>query len=64
MGLIYIDNYICANGVTKANTYISFANETIYVRQSPNINAYTVSAHYRIFWDQDARNANLLFIDV
>ena len=68
MGLINLDNYVCANGVQKTNTYISFANETLYIRQAFNANAteatYTVNANYRIFWDQAAREANLSFIDL
>ena len=66
MGLINLDNYVCSNGVQKTNTYISFANETLYVRQMP-VDAqknYTVSANYRVFWDEAARDNNLSFIDL
>ena len=33
MGLTNPDVFVFNNGVEKANTYISFANETLYVRQ-------------------------------
>ena len=68
MGLINLDNYVCANGVQKTDTYISFANETIYIRQAfnavSNEQVYTVNANYRIFWDQASRESNLSFIDL
>jgi hypothetical protein len=67
MGLINLDNYVCSNGVQKTNTYISFANETLYLRQAAAVDGtmtYTVSANYRIFWDEAARNNGLSFIDL
>jgi hypothetical protein len=67
MGLINLDNYVCANGVQKTDTYISFANETLYLRQAMAVDGtmtYTVSANYRIFWDETARNNGLSFIDL
>jgi hypothetical protein len=68
MGLTNLDNYVCANGVQKTSTYISFANETLYVRQGPvdenGLPTYTVNANYRVFWDQAAREAGLSFIDL
>ena len=67
MGLINLDNYVCSNGVQKTDTYISFANETLYIRQASAVDGtmtYTVSANYRIFWDEAARNSGLSFIDL
>jgi hypothetical protein len=67
MGLINLDNYVCGNGVQKTDTYISFANETLYLRQAMAVDGtmtYTVSANYRIFWDETARNNGLSFIDL
>ena len=67
MGLINLDNYVCSNGVQKTSTYISFANETLYLRQAAAVDetmTYTVSANYRIFWDEAARNNGLSFIDL
>jgi hypothetical protein len=67
MGLINLDNYVCSNGVQKTDTYISFANETLYIRQATAVDGtmtYTVSANYRIFWDETARNNGLSFIDL
>jgi hypothetical protein len=68
MGLINLDNYVCSNGVQKTGTYISFANETLYMRQGPldanGLPTYTVNANYRIFWDQASREAGLTFIDL
>jgi hypothetical protein len=68
MGILNLDNYVASNGVQKTGVYISFANETIYVRQAYNSTAanpaYTVNANYRIFWDQQSREGNLSFIDL
>jgi len=68
MGLTNLDNYVASNGVQKVGTYISFANETLYVRQAFNGTSteptYSVSANYRIFWDEAARTANLSYIDL
>jgi hypothetical protein len=73
MGIINNDVYVCSNGVEKTGTYISFAMETIYVVQNysgmtampdrPNA-AYSVRANYRVFWDQDCREAGKSFIDL
>jgi len=68
MGILNLDNYVASNGVQKTGVYISFASETIYVRQAYNSTAanpvYTVNANYRIFWDQQSRESNLTFIDL
>jgi len=78
MGIINNDIYVCANGVQKAGTYISFATETIYVTQNyggmmPSmpgqgstlpVSGYNVRANYRVFWDQDCREAGKSFIDL
>ena len=78
MGIINNDVYVCSNGVQKAGTYISFATETIYVVQNyggmpmpmpgqgsvPTSGGYNVRANYRIFWDQECREAGKSFIDL
>ena len=73
MGIINNDVYVCSNGVEKTGTYISFATETIYVVQNYSsmmampgqTNAgYSVRANYRVFWDQDCREAGKSFIDL
>ncbi len=74
MGLINNDVYECSNGVQKAGTYISFATETIYlVQNNQGVNGqnpsssdrnYNVRANYRVFWDQDCREAGKSFIDL
>jgi hypothetical protein len=35
MGIINPDEYINSNGIKKANTYISFNNETLYLVKNP-----------------------------
>ena len=77
MGIINNDVYVCSNGVEKTGTYISFATETIYVVQNysgmmpmpgqtatGNSTGYSVRANYRVFWDQDCREAGKSFIDL
>jgi hypothetical protein len=76
MGIINNDVYVCSNGVQKAGTYISFATETIYVVQNYGVmpmpgqgavqtsGGYNVRANYRIFWDQECREAGKSFIDL
>ena len=68
MGLTNNDNYVCSNGVQKTGTYISFANETLYLRQAFNGQStqatYTMNANYRVFWDEAARDKNMSFIDL
>ena len=77
MGIINNDVYVCSNGVEKTGTYISFATETIYVVQNysgmmampgqTNVGSssgYNVRANYRVFWDQDCREAGKSFIDL
>jgi hypothetical protein len=63
MGLINNDSYVCGNGVTKTGVYMSFSNETLYLRQSGSGN-YSVSANYRIFWDKDARDSDKGFMEL
>lgn len=59
MGIIYPETISMRNGVVKAGTYMSFANETIYIRQgnmlSPTDRMYHVNANYNIYWDKDTR---------
>ena len=78
MGIINNDVYVCSNGVQKTGTYISFATETIYVVQNyggmampmpgqgsvSTSSGYNVRANYRIFWDQECREAGKSFIDL
>lgn len=77
MGIINNDVYVCSNGVEKTGTYISFATETIYVVQNYSgmmampgqtntgtSSGYSVRANYRVFWDQDCREAGKSFIDL
>jgi len=65
MGLINNDVYVASNGVEKVGTYISFATETLYLRQaSLNPTSYSVNANYRIYWDQECREMGKSFIDL
>jgi hypothetical protein len=68
MGLTNNNNYICSNGIQKTGAYISFANETVYIRQAFNGQStqptYTLNANYRVFWDEAARSANMSYIDL
>ena len=69
MGLINNDVYVASNGVEKVGTYISFASETLYLRQSGSMgagqpNVYSVNANYRIYWDQECREVGKSFIDL
>ena len=77
MGLINNDSFTASNGVEKAGTYISFNNETIYLRKSvpaiiypagPSVSdsskAYMINANYRIFWDKAAKDAGKSFIEL
>lgn len=78
MGLTNPDVFVFNNGVEKANTYISFGNETLYVRQDMNMypmgpmgsmqppsisdRKYRINANYNIYWDKHARFSNKPFI--
>jgi hypothetical protein len=67
MGLINNDVYVASNGVEKVGTYISFATETLYLRQNSVISGaqtYSVNANYRIYWDQECREMGKSFIDL
>ena len=74
MGLINNDLYIASNGSQTVGTYISFATETLYLRQGagpgPGAGAggpsgvYTVNANYRVYWNQECREMGLSFIDL
>ena len=71
MGLTNNDIYIASNGAQQAGTYISFANENIYLRQSTSnissvqvVTGYTVSANYRVYWNQACRDNGLPFLDI
>ena len=79
MGLINNDSFTASNGVEKVGTYISFNNETIYLRKSfpamglPAVNGaaaepakdtYMVNANYRVFWDKAAKDAGKSFIEL
>lgn len=79
MGLINNDTFTASNGVQKAGTYISFNNETIYLRKqsqySPLYPAntaiptdsskiYMVNANYRVFWDKAAKDDGKSFIEL
>lgn len=63
MGLIVNENYVAANGVQKQGVYISFNNETVYLRKESS-NAYRVNANYRVFWDKDAKDAGKSFLEL
>ena len=63
MGLINNDNYVASNGVEKVGTYLSFAFETLYLRQS-GPGQYSVNANYRVYWDQACREAGKPFMDL
>ena len=67
MGLINNDVYVASNGVEKVGTYISFATETLYLRQNSVVSGdqtYSVNANYRIYWDQECREMGKSFIDL
>jgi hypothetical protein len=75
MGLIVNENYVAANGVQKQGVYISFNNETVYLRKGspvPNVypvdstlaNKYEVRANYRVFWDKDAKDSGKSFLEL
>jgi hypothetical protein len=67
MGLINNDVYVASNGVEKVGTYISFATETLYLRQNSvisGVQTYSVNANYRIYWDQECREMGKSFIDL
>ena len=67
MGLINNDVYTASNGVQFTGGYISFASETLYLRQASNGSAgssYTLNANYRIFWNQECREKGLGFVDL
>jgi hypothetical protein len=62
MGLINHDVFESSNGVQKADSYMSFNNETLYLRKANG--AYSVHANYRIFWDKAARDAGKSFLEL
>ena len=70
MGLINNDVYTASNGVQFTGGYISFASETLYLRQASSGSAgsasssYTLNANYRIYWNQDCREKGLGFVDL
>ena len=70
MGLINNDVYTASNGVQFTGGYISFASETLYLRQASNGSAgsasssYTLNANYRIYWNQECREKGLGFVDL
>ena len=69
MGLINNDVYTASNGVQFTGGYISFASETLYLRQSFNPNGsvgsgYTLNANYRVYWNQGCREKGLSFVDL
>lgn len=79
MGLINNDSFTASNGVEKVGAYISFNNETIYLRKvSPSMyppvgpagqptdssKTYMINANYRIFWDKAAKDAGKSFIEL
>ena len=65
MGLINNDVYVASNGVEKVGTYISFATETLYLRQAgQGGSSYSVNANYRVYWDQECRDTGKSFLDL
>jgi hypothetical protein len=77
MGLINNDTFTASNGVQKTGTYISFNNETIYLRKGTasaymmpptsvpvTDDTYMVNANYRVFWDKEAKDAGKSFIEL
>lgn len=80
MGLINNDTFTASNGVQKTGTYISFNNETIYLRKgnmypammpssaapdaASSNDMYMVNANYRVFWDKEAKEAGKTFIEL
>ncbi len=62
MGLINHDVFESSNGVQKADSYMSFNNETLYLRKANG--AYSVHANYRIFWDKAAKDAGKSFLEL
>jgi len=70
MGIINNDLFELSNGVQKLGTYISFNNETIYLRRnnmymapvSSNV-SYMVSGNYRIYWDKNSKNNGKNFME-
>jgi len=63
MGLINNDVYIAPNGVQITGAYISFATETLYLRQA-GAGSYNINANYRIYWNQECRETGLSFVDL
>jgi hypothetical protein len=64
MGLMNNDNYVASNGVQKVGTYISFHNEQLYLRQAQMSGTYSLSANYRVYWDEATCMAELQPIDL
>ena len=64
MGIINHDTFIASNGIEKNNTYISFNNETLYLKKLNMSNIYNVNANYRVYWDKSARDNQKTFIEL
>ena len=63
MGLINNDTYVAPYGVQITGAYISFAGETLYLRQS-GAGSYSINANYRIYWNQECRETGLSYVDL
>lgn len=72
MGFINNDNYVCASGVQKVGTYISFAMEMINIKQmiaisgdsfTPIVSGYSITSTYRVYWDKVCRESGKSPID-
>jgi hypothetical protein len=68
MGIINNDLFVASNGAEKSGTYISFSNETLYLRKNEILinhpTTYAVHANARIFWDKAARDAQKPFLEL
>ena len=73
MGLINNDQYTAPNGAQTTGSYISFATETLYLRQGQGMmpgnasvqsGGYTVNANYRVYWNKECREMGMSFIDL
>jgi hypothetical protein len=76
MGLINNDNFIASNGVQKIGSYLSFSQETIYLRKNPPPPAvsppppvplkqtYNIYGNYRVFWDKEAKDTGKQYIEL
>lgn len=68
MGIINPDLFVFNNGIEKANTYISFANEQLHLTQdvpmyptqviiNSSNRKYRIHGNYNIYWSKEARFA-------